>query len=312
MTPRNPSVRRRPADADAGSASTSTGRFCLAKCPYCDFNSHVRAEPVDEERFVPPSRPRSPSRRAERGRVARSISFRRGTPSLMKPQTCRRLIDAVAARLAARRRRRGITLEANPTSGRGRGASVAIAPRRQTACRIGVQVARRTPTSRRSARVTAPPKIGGQTGRRSSRAPRSTSSTPPRPDRGGLERRLDPSDGDGRQHLSIYSSPSKPDTIFERLGGPATGDAGRRARPRAVRRDPGDLPRRTACRPTRSPTTPGRGRVRHNMVYWRYGEYVGVGPGAHGRILGRDGRRGQATGRHPEMWLAQVERKATA
>jgi oxygen-independent coproporphyrinogen-3 oxidase len=43
------------------------------------------------------------------------------------------------------------------------------------------------------------------------------------------------------------------------------------------------------------------------MVYWRYGEYVGVGPGAHGRILGRDGRRAQATERHPEMWLAQVE-----
>ena len=43
------------------------------------------------------------------------------------------------------------------------------------------------------------------------------------------------------------------------------------------------------------------------LVYWRYGEYVGVGPGAHGRILGRDGRRAQATEKHPEMWLAQVE-----
>ena len=43
------------------------------------------------------------------------------------------------------------------------------------------------------------------------------------------------------------------------------------------------------------------------MVYWRYGEYVGIGPGAHGRILGPDGRRAQATEKHPEMWLTQVE-----
>ncbi len=46
---------------------------------------------------------------------------------------------------------------------------------------------------------------------------------------------------------------------------------------------------------------------RHNLVYWRYGEYVGVGPGAHGRV-GKDGkRREQATEKHPEMWLGQVE-----
>ena len=46
---------------------------------------------------------------------------------------------------------------------------------------------------------------------------------------------------------------------------------------------------------------------RHNLVYWRYGEYAGVGPGAHGRLVTPQGRRAQAAERHPEMWLTQVE-----
>ena len=52
----------------------------------------------------------------------------------------------------------------------------------------------------------------------------------------------------------------------------------------------------------------GRGaESRHNLIYWRYGEYAGVGPGAHGRILAAGGRRAQACERDPEGWLAAVE-----
>ncbi len=46
---------------------------------------------------------------------------------------------------------------------------------------------------------------------------------------------------------------------------------------------------------------------RHNLIYWRYGEYAGVGPGAHGRIITPKGRRAQSTEKHPEMWLTVVE-----
>jgi oxygen-independent coproporphyrinogen-3 oxidase len=46
---------------------------------------------------------------------------------------------------------------------------------------------------------------------------------------------------------------------------------------------------------------------RHNLVYWRYGEYAGVGPGAHGRLLTATGRMAQSTEKHPEKWLASVE-----
>jgi len=48
---------------------------------------------------------------------------------------------------------------------------------------------------------------------------------------------------------------------------------------------------------------------RHNLIYWRYGEYIGVGPGAHGRILSANGRRAQATESHPEMWLTVVRER---
>ena len=46
---------------------------------------------------------------------------------------------------------------------------------------------------------------------------------------------------------------------------------------------------------------------RHNLVYWRYGEYAGVGPGAHGRLITPRGRLAQSTEKHPEMWLTIVE-----
>ncbi len=63
----------------------------------------------------------------------------------------------------------------------------------------------------------------------------------------------------------------------------------------------------------KSPITRGPGaESRHNLIYWRYGEYVGAGPGAHGRILTAEGRRAQATERHPETWLTVVESEGHA
>ena len=90
--------------------------FCLSKCPYCDFNSHVRHAPVDEERFV-----RAFAREIETtaarapGREVSSIFLGGGTPSLMQPQTVGAILDAIGKhwRVAPDAE---VTLEANPTS----------------------------------------------------------------------------------------------------------------------------------------------------------------------------------------------------
>jgi len=90
--------------------------FCLSKCPYCDFNSHVRHAPVDEERFA-----RAFAREIETtaartpGHEVSSIFLGGGTPSLMRPQTVGAILDAIGKywRVAPDVE---VTLEANPTS----------------------------------------------------------------------------------------------------------------------------------------------------------------------------------------------------
>src|SRR5215510_13280891 len=90
--------------------------FCLSKCPYCDFNSHVRHAPVDEERFVR-AFAREIETTAQRvpGREVTSIFLGGGTPSLMQPQTVGAILDAIGKhwRVADDVE---VTLEANPTS----------------------------------------------------------------------------------------------------------------------------------------------------------------------------------------------------
>src|SRR6266851_362681 len=90
--------------------------FCLSKCPYCDFNSHVRHAPIDEDRFalafareIETTAARTP------GREVSSIFLGGGTPSLMRPQTAGAILDAIGKhwRVAANVE---VTLEANPTS----------------------------------------------------------------------------------------------------------------------------------------------------------------------------------------------------
>ena len=90
--------------------------FCLSKCPYCDFNSHVRAAPIDESRFLAAFRAEIAHRAAlAPGRVVRSIFFGGGTPSLMRPETVGGVLDAIAANWRIEPQAE-VTLEANPTS----------------------------------------------------------------------------------------------------------------------------------------------------------------------------------------------------
>ena len=90
--------------------------FCLSKCPYCDFNSHVRAAGVDQARFVA-SFAKELKHRAQLapGREVTSIFFGGGTPSLMKPETVGAILNEIARNWTIAPGAE-ITLEANPTS----------------------------------------------------------------------------------------------------------------------------------------------------------------------------------------------------
>src|SRR6201995_4983000 len=90
--------------------------FCLSKCPYCDFNSHVRHAPIDEDRFAKAfAREIETTAARVPGREVTSIFLGGGTPSLMQPQTVGAVLDAIAKhwRVAGDAE---VTLEANPTS----------------------------------------------------------------------------------------------------------------------------------------------------------------------------------------------------
>src|SRR5947209_347769 len=90
--------------------------FCLSKCPYCDFNSHVRRSAIDEPRFIEAFAAELAHRAAlTPGRTVKSVFFGGGTPSLMNPATVGAILQAIGRHWPVARDAE-ITLEANPTS----------------------------------------------------------------------------------------------------------------------------------------------------------------------------------------------------
>ena len=284
--------------------------FCLAKCPYCDFNSHVRHGGVDEERFIAAfEREIAHMGAIAPGRTVSSIFFGGGTPSLMHPSTVEAVLDAIS-RAWSIGRDVEVTLEANPTSveaERFRGYRAAGINR----VSLGVQ-AMNDPDLKRLGRMhnveeaMAAVRIAADTFERYSfdliyARPGQT----PRDWQAELDAAIDRA----AEHLSLYQLTIEPDTVYERLVA-----AGKLVpMPDDDARLLFDVTRET-CERRGMPAyeisnhaRPGA-ECRHNLVYWRYGEYAGVGPGAHSRLVDATGqRRALATERHPEMWLTAVE-----
>ena len=297
------------ATCDPGFAVYVHWPFCLSKCPYCDFNSHVRAGGIDETRYLAAFRSEIAHRAAlTPGRAVRSIFFGGGTPSLMAPATVAGIIDAIAARWPIEPGAE-ITLEANPTSveaGRFRGYRDAGVNRLS----VGVQALADADLEALGRRHTVEEALAAVR-LAASLFPRFTfdliygrSGQSLASWRAELARALDLA-GD---HISLYQLTVEPDTAFERLR-----DAGKLVLPdedeslaffRATREmtEARGLPAYEVSNHAR----PGA-ESRHNLVYWRYGEYAGIGPGAHGRIVTDRGRLAQACERRPEAWLARVE-----
>ena len=283
--------------------------FCLAKCPYCDFNSHVRSAPPDEARFIAAFERELAHRAAlTPGRKVRSVFFGGGTPSLMQPRTVGAILDGIAKHWPVEPGAE-ITLEANPTSveaSRFRGYREAGVNR----VSIGVQALNDADLRALGRRHTVAEALAAlDVGR----------AIFPRMSFDLIYARVGQSEAAWRaeleqafqyatEHLSLYQLTIEPDTPFAALhaaGRLAVSDAD-------LARTLYDLTQdvcATAGLPAYEISNHARpgSESRHNLIYWRYGEYAGVGPGAHGRIVTGGKRMAQSTEKHPEMWLAQVE-----
>ena len=296
--------------ADAGFAIYVHWPFCLAKCPYCDFNSHVRQGGVDEARYAAAfGRELDHALGATPGRTVTSIFLGGGTPSLMRPATVAAILDGIAARWPVAPDAE-VTLEANPTSveaERFRGYRAAGVNR----VSLGVQALRDGDLKRLGRMHSVAEALAAVEIARKTFDRLSFDLIYARPDQGPAEwaAELREAIGYAADHLSLYQLTIEPDTWFERLHA-----AGRLVLPDAeAGRVLYDLTQEI-CNAAGLPAyeVSNHARIgaesRHNLVYWRYGEYVGVGPGAHGRLLTPGGRLATATERSPEAWLAAVER----
>jgi putative oxygen-independent coproporphyrinogen III oxidase len=285
--------------------------FCAAKCPYCDFNSHVRHQPVDQERFARAFETELATMRERTGpREVTSIFLGGGTPSLMKPETVGAVLDAVARNWTVPA---GIevTLEANPSSveaGRFRGYRAAGVNR----VSLGVQAlndrdlrflgrlhdVKEALVAIELARNTFPRLSFDLIYARPGQTPEA------------WEAELDEAIGHAADHLSLYQLTIEEGTRFHVLhaAGKFEIPDGDRAADLYVVTQEVTAARGLPAYEISNHARPGA-ESRHNLTYWRYGEYVGVGPGAHGRFLENGRRVVTVAEKMPETWANLVEAK---
>ena len=283
--------------------------FCQAKCPYCDFNSHV-VRSIDTKDWTRAYLSEIKRIAADtRGRVLSSVFFGGGTPSLMEPETVEAILEAVASAWPMANAPE-ITLEANPTSveaERFKGFRNAGVNR----VSLGVQALNDTDLQRlgrlhSAADARQAYDIARRTFERVSFDliyARQFQTLDAWRDElaSGLEMAAD--------HLSLYQLTIEPGTAFGdrhargTLGG--LPDEGTQA-------DMYDLTQEMCAKTgmyayeVSNHALPGS-ESRHNMIYWRYGDYAGIGPGAHGRLT-LDGQRfATDTPLAPGTWLKQVQ-----
>jgi putative oxygen-independent coproporphyrinogen III oxidase len=283
--------------------------FCLSKCPYCDFNSHVRHARIDEARFVRAFSTEIAAT-AERvpGRTVSSIFFGGGTPSLMAPQTVEAILGAIAGHWTVAPDAE-ITLEANPTSveaTRFRGFRSAGVNR----VSLGVQALDDRVLRELGRLHSAREALDAVEIARSVFERYSFDLIYARPGQSPHQWReeLRAAIAQAAEHLSLYQLTVEPGTPFAALH--AAGKL-RLPDPDAARAlydttqevcSAAGLPAYEISNHAR----PGA-ECRHNLLYWRYGEYAGIGPGAHGRLDVDGTRHATATEPRPESWLMRVE-----
>ena len=286
--------------------------FCRSKCPYCDFNSHVR-DSVDAAQWTR-ALLSDLDHQAELtvGREVGSVFFGGGTPSLMPPETVGALLDGVRSRWAAVPEVE-ITLEANPNSAEA-DRFRALAAAGVNRLSLGVQAldpAALRLLGRRHDRGEAIAAIGHA---RDTFPRFSFDLIYARPGQSVADwrRELDEALALAGEHLSLYQLTIEPGTAFATLAQrgeialPEEETAAALFEMTQVRLAAHGLPAYEISNHAR----PGA-ECRHNLAYWRYQDYVGIGPGAHGRLTRGGTKFATRQRRLPERWLAAVEAAGT-
>ena len=283
--------------------------FCEAKCPYCDFNSHV-AQSIDQDRWK-----RAYIAEIQRysrllpGRVLSSVFFGGGTPSLMQPDTLNAVIEEIRKHWPTANDLE-ITLEANPGSVES-ARFAAYADAGVSRVSMGIQ-ALNDDDLRRLGRI--------HTVAEAHQAFDIARKFFGRVSFDLIYARQDQTVADWRQelsqalkmavdHLSLYQLTIEPGTAF----GDRFARGGLKGLPDEDRATEMFEATQEICEAAGMPAYEVSNHAktgsesRHNLIYWRYGDYIGIGPGAHGRIT-LDGRRyATETASLPNTWLGSVE-----
>jgi putative oxygen-independent coproporphyrinogen III oxidase len=283
--------------------------FCLSKCPYCDFNSHVRHAPIDEDRFVRAFAREIETTAARSGtREVTSIFLGGGTPSLMQPSTVGAILDAIGKhwRVAPDVE---VTLEANPTSveaTRFRGYRAAGVNR----VSLGVQALDDASLKALGRLHTAREALDAVAIARQAFDRYSFDLIYARPGQSPSMwvSELKQAIAEAAEHLSLYQLTIEEGTPFFGLHAAGKLQTPDEATARALYDVTQDVCN-AAGLPAYEISNHARAgaECRHNLVYWRGDEYAGIGPGAHGRLDIDGVRHATATEKRPEAWLMRVE-----
>jgi len=287
--------------------------FCAAKCPYCDFNSHVRRAGVDEARYA---RAFAGEMRYLAPHIGRreisSIFIGGGTPSLMTPQTLEAILKAVTDYWHVATNAE-ITLEANPSSADAANfrAYQSIGINRLS---LGVQALNDAALKQLGrlhdvAQAMQAIELARQV------FPRlSFDLIYARPDQEikDWQAELEQAINLAADHLSLYQLTIEDGTPFQRqyARGKLLLPTDEKAASLYALTQEITEKRGLPAYEISNHASKGA-QSQHNLLYWRYGEYAGFGPGAHGRFIeaGRDSKMRRVTmmERQPERWLTQVE-----
>jgi oxygen-independent coproporphyrinogen-3 oxidase len=291
--------------------------FCKSKCPYCDFNSHVR-EGVEQERWrkallteLEYAAREAPSTGS--GRRVETMFFGGGTPSLMEPETVGALIKRTKE-LWDTAADMEITLEANPTSVEA-GRFAALAEAGVNRVSLGVQALDPGALKFLGREHSLDEALEALAIARKNFARHSFDLIYARPGQSvaAWEAELDEALTLCGDHLSLYQLTIEPGTAF--------GNRAARGEVLAADEETGAaLFEATQCRlaaaglpayEISNHARPGA-ECRHNLAYWRYDDYVGIGPGAHGRVAQGSAKVATRQLRTPEAWLASIESTGAA